>query len=73
MTDVARGGATVFPRLGVRVQPIKGTALVWFNLHSSGEVNQATLHGACPVLLGSKWGEYCLGTRRESKDNIKVM
>ncbi|CAB3248038.1 unnamed protein product [Arctia plantaginis] len=55
MTDVPRGGATVFPRIGLRIPPTKGTALVWFNLHSSGEVNQATLHGACPVLLGSKW------------------
>src|SRR5699024_12804169 len=33
----------------------KGSALVWFNLHSSGEGDLATLHAACPVLLGSKW------------------
>ncbi|XP_021959344.1 prolyl 4-hydroxylase subunit alpha-1 [Folsomia candida] len=32
MTDVAFGGATVFPRLGVAVQPSQGAAIVWNNV-----------------------------------------
>lgn len=56
MSDVPLGGATVFTRLGVRVSPIRGSAAFWLNLHPSGEGDTATLHAACPVLAGSKWG-----------------
>ncbi|XP_050664933.1 prolyl 4-hydroxylase subunit alpha-1-like isoform X13 [Leptidea sinapis] len=55
MSDVAQGGATVFVDIGVSVFPVKGAALVWMNLHRSGEGDLATRHAACPVLLGSKW------------------
>ncbi|XP_022204696.2 prolyl 4-hydroxylase subunit alpha-2-like [Nilaparvata lugens] len=55
MSDVTQGGATVFPYLNVSVQPEKGTAVVWYNMHLSGEGDLATMHAACPVLVGSKW------------------
>lgn len=57
MTDVALGGATVFPRLGLRMPPIKGTAILWYNMHASGNCDTSTKHAACPVLKGSKWGK----------------
>ena len=56
LNDVERGGATAFPRAGVAVRPVKGGAAFWYNLKRSGKPDSLTLHGACPVLLGHKWG-----------------
>ncbi|XP_054719638.1 prolyl 4-hydroxylase subunit alpha-1-like [Uloborus diversus] len=55
MSDVDAGGATVFPQIGVTLQPKKGTAAFWYNLHRNGEGDMLTRHAACPVLAGSKW------------------
>lgn len=57
MSNVAEGGNTVFPEIGVSVKPEKGMALFWLNLLPSGEGNYAMRHAACPVLRGSKYGE----------------
>ncbi|XP_075553973.1 prolyl 4-hydroxylase subunit alpha-2-like [Dermacentor variabilis] len=71
LSDVRRGGSTIFPSLGLEVQAKEGRALFWINLlpkpsnDSRFEPNpslrtrspgdERTKHGACPVLVGSKW------------------
>jgi prolyl 4-hydroxylase len=54
---VEQGGSTIFPALKLTVQPKKGTALFWYNLHESGEEDLRTQHAACPILYGNKWSE----------------
>ena len=56
MSDVPAGGRTVFPRAGAGVAPIGGSAVFWYNLKKSGDPDTMTLHGACPILYGTKWG-----------------
>jgi prolyl 4-hydroxylase len=49
------GGATVFPQIGVKIQPKRRSATFWFNLFPSGDGDFRTRHAACPVLFGTKW------------------
>ena len=42
------------------MKPVRGGAAFWFNLKRSGKTDPITLHGACPVLLGHKWGKISL-------------
>ncbi|XP_053967677.1 prolyl 4-hydroxylase subunit alpha-1 [Anastrepha ludens] len=55
LTDVEQGGGTAFPYLKRLLKPKKGAAAFWYNLHASGEKDQRTLHGGCPIIVGSKW------------------
>ncbi|KAI4901933.1 hypothetical protein NFI96_031413, partial [Prochilodus magdalenae] len=55
MSDVSIGGATVFPNIGVSLKPQKGSAVMWYNLLRSGQLDSRSLHAGCPVLQGSKW------------------
>jgi prolyl 4-hydroxylase len=54
-SDVIAGGATVFPDIGVKLFPEKGSCVLWYNLKKSGEGDLNTRHAACPVLTGFKW------------------
>ena len=55
LSDVEKGGRTIFKKLNISVTPQARTALFWFNLHPNGTGDDRTLHGACPVLEGTKW------------------
>ncbi|XP_033129693.1 probable prolyl 4-hydroxylase 7 isoform X2 [Brassica rapa] len=40
---------------GYAVKPMKGDALLFFNLHPNATTDPSSLHGSCPVVEGEKW------------------
>jgi len=58
MTDVPNDGYTAFPMLDVIVPVEKGSAVVWYGLHTNnGSIYIESLHGSCPLLKGNKWSK----------------
>ncbi len=71
LSDVAKGGHTIFPLANgakgssssgdcdipgaLKVQPIKGEAIIFYSLLSDGSYDKKSLHGGCPVIEGTKW------------------
>ncbi|KAH9513593.1 hypothetical protein Btru_033446 [Bulinus truncatus] len=55
LSDVQRGGSTVFTRVGVSVAPKKNMALFWYNFDTAHRRDDLTHHAGCPVLIGEKW------------------
>ena len=53
------GGGTAFAQTGVHVTPKAGSAILWYNVLSSGEADEEMYHGGCPVIFGEKRGENC--------------
>lgn len=55
LNDVEEGGATWFPRAGVRFKPRKGLMLIWNNMSPDGSPNYDTLHEGMRVIEGKKY------------------
>lgn len=55
LNDLAEGGATRFPTIGVSVQPQAGALLVWNNMLPDGTPNPDVRHAALPVVEGVKY------------------
>lgn len=56
LNDVADGGETVFPNLGIKVKPKKGDALFWQNCISPDDCSKLNLHQGTPPISGVKYG-----------------
>jgi len=54
LNTVPEGGETEFVRLGLKLKPERGMAVVWSNLREDGSPNEDTLHHAHPVTKGYK-------------------
>ncbi|MGZ9076161.1 MAG: 2OG-Fe(II) oxygenase [Burkholderiaceae bacterium] len=55
LNDVAGGGSTVFPQIGLDVLPRKGHAVYFAYCGDDGALDARTLHGGSPVKSGEKW------------------
>ena len=55
LNDVEEGGATWFPRAGIRVNPKRGLLLMWNNMLPDGSPNLDTLHEGMRVIAGTKY------------------
>ncbi|XP_048770312.1 prolyl 4-hydroxylase subunit alpha-1-like [Ostrea edulis] len=55
LSDVEKGGSTVFPEVKTRVPVVKGAALFWYNMKRNNDKDQRSLNAECPVLHGSKF------------------
>jgi prolyl 4-hydroxylase len=58
-TDPDAGGETSFPKAGtgggIKVTPVKGDAVLFYNLLEDGNGDDLALHAALPVWRGEKW------------------
>lgn len=55
LNDVDEGGATWFPRAGVRFKPKKRLMVIWNNMLPDGNPNFDTLHEGTRVVTGQKY------------------
>lgn len=55
LNDVEEGGATWFPRAGIRFKPRRGMLVIWNNMAPDGSPNYDTLHEGMRVIEGTKY------------------
>jgi prolyl 4-hydroxylase len=55
LNHVEEGGATWFPRAGIRFKPKRGLLLIWNNMMPDGTPNYDTLHEGTRVIEGTKY------------------
>lgn len=55
LNDGMRGGDTSFPNVNLRVQPRRGSAVIFANLRPDGQPDADSLHAGEPVEFGEKW------------------
>ena len=55
LNDVASGGETVFPEIGLSVSPKKGNAVYFEYANSRRQVDLKSVHAGAPVHEGEKW------------------
>jgi prolyl 4-hydroxylase len=70
LSDVAEGGSTRFPVLGLDVRPARGRALFFANVDDRGETDRRALHGGAPVVTGCKQIATCWFSSRRERQSL---
>ncbi|WP_410211805.1 2OG-Fe(II) oxygenase [Aquirhabdus sp.] len=55
LSDIAAGGGTRFPNIGLEFRPKKGAALLFANTDRHGKPHNNSLHAGMPVIEGTKY------------------
>jgi prolyl 4-hydroxylase len=55
LANTEEGGETVFPKVNIKVKPVKGNAVLFYNCTPDGVEDPLSLHGGVPVVKGEKW------------------
>ncbi|PHJ25300.1 2og-fe oxygenase family protein [Cystoisospora suis] len=72
LNDVEEGGETSFDRLGFRVAPMKGAALMWNNSHpGSTDIDSRLLHAGLPPARGVKFAVNCFFNKDPIRNEIQ--
>eukprot|EP00928_Gymnodinium_smaydae_P100391 TRINITY_DN9835_c0_g1_i3.p1 TRINITY_DN9835_c0_g1~~TRINITY_DN9835_c0_g1_i3.p1 ORF type:complete len:218 (+),score=37.41 TRINITY_DN9835_c0_g1_i3:51-704(+) len=66
-------GETFFPRLGIKVAPRKGCAVMWSNVLGPGEEDLRLLHLGLPPKSGTKYGVNCFFNEKCMRTYVPVV
>ncbi len=55
LENTEAGGETIFPKANIKVKPVKGNAVLFYNCTPDGKEDPLTMHGGAPVAKGEKW------------------
>ncbi|CBZ51212.1 putative 2OG-Fe(II) oxygenase family protein [Neospora caninum Liverpool] len=65
LNDVAEGGETEFPHLGLKLSPVKGSGVMWRNVfETTNQIDPRVLHAALPPVAGRKYVVNCFFNER---------
>ena len=54
VTEPHSGGGSVFGQAGIHIPMQEGSAVFWYSVLSSGDLDERSYHGGCPVIFGDK-------------------
>ena len=55
LQNAADGGETFFPKLGLKLKPQAGDALLFYDLLPNGKIDKMSVHTGTPPSDGEKW------------------
>ena len=55
LSDNITGGATIFPKFNLTIWPEQSASLLFHNRLISGQIDNESYHGGCPILHGIKY------------------